>query len=111
MTTENAEQQRWTGRQTLAAVVVAVVIGGLGGAAVYAATEGSAHEMGPMHGPPPPGPGPNRPVSAPTPAAPNLALHSEYVIRDGNGGFAVEATRTGAMVTLNRIAEGPPAAN
>ena len=49
MTTETAAQERthsWRAPQTLAAAVVAAVIGGLGGAAIYAATEGSPHAMG-----------------------------------------------------------------
>ena len=35
--------RRWGKRQTLGAVAVAVVIGGVGGAAVYAATAGALH--------------------------------------------------------------------
>lgn len=149
----------------MAAVAVAVVIGGAGGAAVYAATAGSPHAMagaphapgGQLHGGPPPGAG-----APPTPGQGTAGgvLHSEYVVADGNGGFTtkltqtgtvdevtlssvvvrsddgytqiyelpsgaampnrplaakdivtVQATRTGATVTLNSIGEGPPRGN
>ncbi len=81
--------RRWGKRQTLGAVAVAVVIGGLGGAAVYAATAGSSHTMagamhGPMHSPPPGG------LAAPAPTEPAGVLHSEYVVSDGQGGFSTK---------------------
>jgi hypothetical protein len=108
VTSEIAEQQgtgRWGKRQTLAAVAVAAVIGGLGGAAVYAATEGSPHTMGagmhrPMHGPPPPGAPP-----VPLQPAPAGVLHSEYVVSDGQGGFSTKMTQTGTVdeITLSSI--------
>ncbi len=169
MTSETAPQppsRGWSARQTLAAVGVAAVIGGVGGAAIYAATEAPSHTMGggprgmagPLHGAPPPGaPPPGGPPPAPTTAS--GALHGEYVVSDGSGGYAtkltqtgtvdevtptsvvvrsddgftqiyvfpsaaaaanqsvapndtvtVEATRTGATVTLNRIGDAPPPA-
>ena len=108
MTSEIAEQQgfrRWGKRQTLAAVAVAAVIGGLGGAAVYAATEGSPRVMGGVvhasnHGPPPPGA-----PTAPLQAEPSGVLHSEYVVSDGQGGFSTKMTQTGTVdeVTLSSI--------
>lgn len=110
MTSENAEQQRtqrWGKRQTLAAAAVAVVIGGLGGAAIYAATQGSPHAMaggmhGQMHGPPP---GPGAPPPAQAPADTQGVLHSEYVVSDGHGGFTTKLTQTGIVdeVTLSQI--------
>jgi hypothetical protein len=161
VTSENADisrSDRWGARKTLAAVAVAAAIGGVGGGAIYAATEGSAHSMpgmkgGPMHGPGQGGP--PRPNAHPNPAG---AVHGEYVVADGHGGFStkltqtgtvdevtassivvrsddgytqiyalppgstgstakpdetvsVEATRTGATVTLNSIGEGPPHRN
>lgn len=165
MTSEHAEQgrvRRWGTRQTLSAIAVAAAIGGLGGAAIYAATQGSAHTVGGMRGqvhgpPPPPAPGVPPPIPQPVPAG---VLHSEYVVSDGHGGFitkmtqtgivdeitlssivvrsddgytqiytfpsaavvpnpsvvandtvTVEAARTGATITLNSIAEGPPHGN
>ena len=105
MTTESLEEpalRRWGKRQTLAAVAVAVVIGGLGGAAVYAATQGSSHAMpgvmrGQMHGPPP---GPGAPATAQASAEPAGVLHSEYVVSDGHGGFTTKMTQTGVVDEL-----------
>jgi hypothetical protein len=84
-------------------VAVAVVIGGLGGAAVYAATAGSSHAMAgamhPMHGPPPGAP------AAPVAAQPAGVLHSEYVVSDGQGGFSTKMTQTGTVdeITLSSL--------
>ena len=59
MTSETAAQQRpsaGVNAQTLAAIAWPLVIGGLGGAAIYAATQGHAHTMGGgTHGMPAPG--------------------------------------------------------
>jgi hypothetical protein len=84
---------------------VAVVIGGPGGAAVYAATAGSSHAMagamhGPMHGPPPPGT-----LAAAPQAEPAGVLHSEYVVSDGQGGFSTKMTQTGTVdeITLSSL--------
>ena len=120
MTTETAAPQRPQRRpapQTLAAIVVAVVIGGLGGAAIYAATEGQSHTIGggthgmgagtrgtgdQMHGPPP---APGGPPSARAQPDPNAPLHSEYVVPDGNGGYTTKLTQTGTVdeVTLSSV--------
>ena len=111
VTSEKVDQQRsrpWRTPQTLVAVVVAIAIGGLGGAAVYAATDGSPRIMGggshgpggPVHGPPPPAPG-----GPPEDQAGPAVLHSEYVVADGRGGFTTKMTQTGAVdeVTLSSI--------
>jgi hypothetical protein len=105
VTTDSAEHsasRHWGNRQTLAAIVVAAVIGGIGGAAVYAATS-SSHAMpgvmrGQMHGP-------RTAPPVPTPAGPAGVLHSEYVVSDGHGGFDTKMTQTGVVdeVTLSQI--------
>jgi len=110
MTSDDAEHnrpRRLTSRQTLAAIAVAVVIGGLGGTAVYAATQGAPHAMaggtrGPMHAPPP---RPDTALPAQTPADPAGVLHSEYVVFDGHGGFITKMTQTGVVdeLTLSQI--------
>jgi hypothetical protein len=41
--------RRWRLRETAAAVGVAAVIAAFGGAAIYAATEGSSHSFGAPH--------------------------------------------------------------
>ena len=83
---------------------MAAVIGGLGGAAIYAATQGqSAHHRRRTRdgrrsgawtattsctgGPPP---SPAQPV-------PTGALHSEYVVSDGHGGYTTKLTQTGTV--------------
>lgn len=93
----------------MVAVAVAIVIGGLGGAAIFAATQGSPHIMsggprnpgGQMHGPPP-GPGAQPP---PGQSASDSVLHSEYVVADGHGGFTTKMTQTGTVdeVTLSSV--------
>lgn len=166
VTSDNAEHPRsgrWNSRQTVVAVAVAAVIGGLGGAAIYAATGQSQHTfgagphgVGQQHGGPPQ---PGSPPLGPAQQDPPGVLHSESVVSDGSGGYAaklaqtgtvdevtpssvvvrsddgftqiyafppnagstnsvqpsdtvtVEATRVGATVTLNRIAEAPTPAN
>jgi hypothetical protein len=117
VTTELAEQRpstRWSRRQTLAAVAVAAVVGGLGGAAIYGATAqthsfGGPHGMsGPQHGgPPPPGFPPPAGGAPPPPAQATDAavLHSESVVSDGNGGFVTKIAQTGTVdeVTLQSV--------
>ena len=93
----------------MAAVAVAVVVGAVGGAAVYAATEGSPHAMpggprtagGQMHGPPPGAGAPPPPGQTP----PEGVLHNEYVVADGHGGFTTKLTQTGTVdeVTLSSV--------
>ena len=106
MTTENGEQptpRHWGKRQTLAAVAVAAVIGAVGGAAIYGATQESSRAMpGVMHGAPP---GPGTPPPAQAAAGSAGALHSEYVVSDGHGGFTTKMTQTGVVdeLTLSQI--------
>jgi hypothetical protein len=95
--------QRWGLRQTAAAVGVAAVIAGLGGAGIYAATDGGEHSMGTPHpgfapggpGGPPPGAisGPGRDGAAP--------LHGEFVVPDGNGGYTTLLTQTGTITAIS----------
>jgi hypothetical protein len=90
-------------RETAVAVGVAAVIAGLGGAAIYAATDGSSHSMGPTHQP---FGGPGGPAGqhfdpmgghgvAPMP------LHGEFVVPDGSGGYATELTQTGTVTAIS----------
>lgn len=90
---------RWGKRQTLAAVAVAAVIAGLGGAAIYAATDGASPQMGPPpfgaggHGGPggPGGPG----------GMPDRSLHAESVVRSPDGGYRTELTQTGMITEID----------
>jgi hypothetical protein len=93
------EPRRWGWRESAAAVAVAVVIAALGGAAIYAATEGTSHSFGPSHqvqGPPGASGGPGHSETT-TPS-----LHGEFVVADGNGGYRTELTQTGVITATSR---------
>jgi hypothetical protein len=96
------EPRRWGWRESAAAVAVAAVIAALGGAAIYAATEGTSHPFGVAHQPPGrpggvqgaigrPGQGEIGPPS----------LHGEFVVADGNGGYRTELTQTGTVTAIS----------
>jgi hypothetical protein len=102
----------WGLRGTAAAVAVAAVIAAIGGAAIYAATEGSPHSFGGPHqafGPGngvPSGPGglggQHGAVGGPGPAAVgSTSLHGEFVEADGAGGYTTELTQTGAVTAIS----------
>lgn len=85
-------------------MAVAVAIGGLGGAAIYAAT-GSHSSIGNMRGGfhgPPPGAGGQPP---PAQNAPVGVLHSEFVVTNPTGGYTTKMTQTGTVdeITLSSI--------
>ncbi|WP_029116030.1 hypothetical protein [Mycobacterium sp. URHB0044] len=92
----------WSLRGTAAAVGVAAVIGGLGGAAVYAATDSGPRMMG-SHA----GPGPGAQLGgtahdAAREAAPDSAsVHGEFVVADGTGGFTTLMTQTGRITAIS----------
>jgi hypothetical protein len=94
----------WNLRGTAAAVGVAAVIAGVGGAAVYAATDSGPRMMG-MHG----GPGPGQTDQlagfhddAARKAAPDSAsLHGEVVVADGTGGFSTLISQTGRITAIS----------
>jgi hypothetical protein len=103
---------RWGLRETLTAVGVAAVIAGLGGAAIYAATDGDSRAFGGAHqafgpGGTPGGPqGPRGgPGGGPGPAAPeDTSLHGEFVVRngiDGAGGYTTMVTQTGSVTAIS----------
>jgi hypothetical protein len=87
-------------RETAVAVGVAAVIAGLGGAAIYAATDGSSHSVGPAHqrfG----GPGGQHFGPMGGPAAGPMPLHGEFVVPDGSGGYATELTQMGTVTAIS----------
>ncbi|GAS86249.1 hypothetical protein [Mycolicibacterium brisbanense] len=88
-------------RRTVAAIGVAAAIAGLGGAAVYAATDSPGMgEAGPAghHGDgPPPWAQPGRDNRDNADAA---TVHSESVRRDGHGGYTTELTQVGMITAL-----------
>ncbi len=101
--------RRWGLRETAAAVGVAAIIAGLGGAAVYAATEGSPHMFGGTHQAFAPGGGvpggagsQHGGIGAPGPAEVGAtSLHGEFVVPDGAGGYKTELTQTGTITAIS----------
>lgn len=99
--------RRWGLRETVAAVGVAGVIAALGGAAIYAATDSGAHLAGPHHGlggmpggpPPPAGIGMHGPGGPGTVDA--TALHGEFVVPDGAGGYTTVLSQTGTVTAVS----------
>jgi hypothetical protein len=99
----------WGPRETAAAVVVAAIIAALGGAAIFAATEGSSHSVGAPHqafgpgGGMPGGPGGQRGAIGGTgPAAMGAtSLHGEFVVPDGSGGYTTVLTQTGMVTAIS----------
>ena len=90
----------WGLRGTVAAVGVAAVVAGFGGAAIYAATGSDAHAMG-THG----RSGPARPDGPPSHQGPGAtdeyAVHGESVVSDGNGGFTTALSQTGTITAIS----------
>lgn len=87
------EAAHWSLKKTLAAVGVAAVLAGAGAAVIYAAsgsTEQSGHGFG----------GPPGPMGGP-PMATSDALHGEFVIADGRGGYTTELTQTGTVTEVS----------
>jgi hypothetical protein len=93
----------WGLRGTLAAMGVATVIAGVGGAAIYAATANDVRIMGAHSAPVPPRPGGGPPAhDAPGPnPADASAVHGESVVSDGNGGFTTELSQTGTITAID----------
>jgi hypothetical protein len=99
----------WGWRESAAAVAVAAVIAALGGAAIYAATEGSSHSFGAHNQAVAPGGGmPGGPAGqhgaigrpGPTEMGPP-SLHGEFVVPDGTGGYTTELTQTGTVTAIS----------
>jgi hypothetical protein len=90
--------QRWSTKKTLAAVAIAVGVASAGGAAIYAAgssTEASASQGG-MQG----GPGGGPQLGGGQSGLMN-ALHGEFVVSDGNGGYTTELMQTGTVTAVS----------
>jgi hypothetical protein len=86
-------------RKTAGAVAVAAAVAGVGGAAIAAATETGYHAtsggFGGFSGPPP--------SAHHTDVEPG-ALHGEYVVADGRGGFSTLMTQTGRITAISATA-------
>jgi hypothetical protein len=89
---------KWSARKTVAAVAIAVGVAGAGGVAIYAAsgsTDASATQSGPGGGMQMPG------GSGGSQSVLSGALHGEYVVSDGNGGYTTEAMQTGTVTEVS----------
>jgi hypothetical protein len=92
----------WRWRETAGAVAIAAVIAALGGAAIYAATEGNSHTFGPPHQAFGPRGGQHGAVGGPSPASVGAtSLHGEFVVPDGAGGYTTVLTQTGAVTAIS----------
>lgn len=95
------EPAHWSLKKTLAAVGIAAVLAGAGAAVIYAAS-GSTEQSGPGFGGPPGGMGGmGGPPGAMGQPGTSDALHGEFVISDGRGGFATEVTQTGTVTEIS----------
>ncbi|GAA3836585.1 hypothetical protein [Amycolatopsis tucumanensis] len=85
--------RKWSARKTVAAVAIAVGVAGAGGVAIYAAsgsTDSSAMGQGGMGVP-----------GGASPSAMVNALHGEYVVSDGNGGYTTELMQIGTVTEVS----------
>lgn len=82
-------------RRAAAAVGIAVTVGGLGGAAIYAATDAGSTGPGRFTG----GPPPNRAAMSPGPREhlDPATVRTETVLADSKGGFTTTVTQTGTI--------------
>jgi hypothetical protein len=95
--------QRWGLRETATAVGVAAVIAGLGGAAIYAATDSDSHLMGGPHQVAGPGGLPGGPPGMHGPGLDSAgapSLHGEFVA-PGVGGYTTVLTQTGTVTAIS----------
>ena len=99
MSTDQIAAEHWGWRESAAAVAVAAVIAALGGAAIYAATEGTSHPFGASHQMPGGVQGAIGRHEQGEIAAPSL--HGEFVVADGNGGYRTELTQTGTVTAIS----------
>lgn len=95
--------QRWSSRKTVAAVAIAVGVVAAGGAAIYAASGSSSSASSTQGGPGgqmggPGGAGGSRGSAG---SALSGALHGEYVVSDGNGGYTTELMQTGQVTAVD----------
>jgi hypothetical protein len=95
--------RRWGLRETVTAVSVAVVIAGLGGAAIYAATDSGSRPMGGPHQFSGPGGMPGGPPAmhglGPDSAG-ATSIHGEFVV-PGVGGYTTVLTQTGSVTAVS----------
>ncbi|MGW4586081.1 hypothetical protein [Amycolatopsis thermoflava] len=89
--------RKWSARKTVAAVAIAVGVASAGGVAIYAAS-GSPDSSAIGQGGP--GGGMGMPGGGSASAMMN-ALHGEYVVADGNGGYTTELMQIGTVTEVS----------
>ncbi|HEX5143895.1 MAG TPA: hypothetical protein VFW21_08495 [Mycobacterium sp.] len=103
-----AGQPQWSKGKIAAAVGIAIVLGGAGAAAIYAAEGGGSSGHGPGGGPgwgPPSGPGGAGPMGGgPVLAGMDNALHGQFVVPDDHGGYRTQSTQTGTVTDISDTA-------
>jgi hypothetical protein len=90
--------QRWSAKKTIAAVAIAIGVAGAGGAVVYAASNSS--DASSAQG----GPGGQNGGPGGTGGGMNTlgsALHGEFVVSDGNGGYTTELMQVGKVTAIS----------
>ncbi|QXV61010.1 hypothetical protein [Amycolatopsis sp. TNS106] len=90
-------KKTWSGRKTAIAAGVAVVIAVGGGAAIWAGTAANGAVQGGMTG----GPGGGRVLMGPGGGMPRDALHGDFVVSDGKGGYSTERMQTGEITEIS----------
>ncbi|WP_414943350.1 hypothetical protein [Amycolatopsis sp. cmx-11-32] len=92
-------KKAWSGRKTAIAAMVAVLIAAGGGAAIWAGTAANGAEQGQggMMG----GPGGGRMIFGPDGGMPRDALHGDFVVSDGKGGYRTERLQTGEITEIS----------
>ncbi len=90
-------KKAWSGRKTAIAAGVAVVIAAGGGAAIWAGTaaNGAEQSQGGMGGPG------GRVLVGPGGGMPRDALHGDFVVSDGKGGYSTERLQTGEITEIS----------
>jgi hypothetical protein len=99
---ERQPKQKWSAKKIAIAAVVAVGIAGAGGVAVYAASGSTDSSTGAQQGPGggTGGPGGNM-GGGPGGGTMSEALHGEYVVSDGNGGYTTELLQNGEVTAVS----------
>jgi len=92
----------WSTKKTLATVGVAAVIAAVGGGVIYAASGSATGDHGGPGGPgmSMSGPGGQSGPGGNSSGPGGGALHGQFVVSDGNGGYTTELTQTGTVTAV-----------
>lgn len=94
-------KRKWSAKKLAVAVAIAVGIAGAGTAAVYAAS-GSTDSSTTQQGPGGTGGGPSGGMGGgPGGGLTSEALHGEYVVSDGSGGYTTELLQNGEVTAVS----------